>query len=145
MEGRYQLVSTFICPMNFIGEFVKPNLEYPIRLCVLDTEENFVIDIEHELKYKFIKTNGEYSLCIGEKAKIEENKRFGLFKIIYLEIPRESIEKAEKIIEKLKNGLTYPNGNDILTNEEYFTLINSTKNKEMSNKKVQKMIKRKKN
>ena len=144
MERRYQIINTFICPMNFIGEFVKPNLEYSIRLCVLDTEENFVIDIEHELMYKFIKTNGEYSLCVGEKAKIEENKRFGLFKIIDLEIPRESIEKAEKIIKKLKNKFTYPNGNDILTNEEYWELVNAKKNK-ISNKKVQKMIKRKKN
>jgi len=145
MNERYTIINTYICPFSFVNEYVKPNFDYPIRLCVLDTQKNIIVDIEHELMYDFIKTNENINLCIGEKKKIKENKRFGIISIIDLDSEKETLEKAKKIIENLKNDFKYPDGNDILNNEEYLYLINNQEKNEMSKKQVQKIIKRKKN
>ena len=64
MKNRYRINMLYICPFVFLsGINIMPDLNYPPRLCVIDKEEGFAIDIENNLKYDFLESSSRLKIC----------------------------------------------------------------------------------
>ena len=141
MENRYDTFEFYICTFKIKENGVVPNItDYPYRrLCVVDNKRKKVIDIEHELEYDYIETMSQLYFINESSKKIKENKRAAIFPVIVLSLKLDQRKKVSSIINKIENGYQFPDGNDVLSNQEY---LNSFK-KEKSKAKI-KCFKRKK-
>lgn len=144
----YEIVKIHICNFEKKDDCLKVNLnDFPERLCVIDNKNDVVIDVETKHKYPYIRTiSMMYFLNEMEAKKITIGKRVACFEYSFLSLSRlnsKELIECEKIIESLKQGIQYPDGNDILTNEQYLALINKTKIHEEPIKTLKKRKKRK--
>lgn len=144
MKNKYSINTVHICPFIFLsGINVVPNLNYPRRLCVIDKEEGFAIDINTELKYDYIETPSR--LYIGSMIdKIKDDRRVAILSNFGPENIHLKYESGLKIIEQLESGRKFVNGNDVYNNEQYLEYLNqeSIENQE-NNKKLKKVRKKK--
>lgn len=142
MEERFRIAETLICPFILRGDGkAAPDERYSLRLCVIDEENEIAIDIKHKLQYNYIRTKS--ALYMQSKAinYIKDNKRAAVFACVTLlsSISDNKVLKDSKeIIENLKNGKRYPDGNEVLNNGEYLDLIT----KERIGQKVKKIGKK---
>ena len=133
-----------ICTFTFEKYGIRPNLnKYPFtRLCVIDTENKIVIDVNHGCKYDFLESTSMISFMNGASKKIKENKRAAFNPITFLGYGTiDDEKKTQDIVNKLKNGYEFLDGNDLYSNEEYLELV--TKESEESLKKRSKPVKQK--
>ena len=128
---KYDICWLQICPFDRLeGGILKPNRDdYPYRLCVLDRESSIAIDVKDEVSYEYIRTSTVYFLN-QESKKIEKDKRYAIMEInLYMKgIEKEDYIRANGIINKLKAGKEFIDGNSI-SNEEYLKNINNENNK----------------
>ena len=145
MNKKYQVNQVNICPFKISERGVRPMLnEYPTaRLCVIDKEEGFVIDVNHELKYDFLESSSMLYLINGASKKIRENRRVALNPLVNLGISDEDQKKVENVLYKLEIGYEFEDGNDVLSNEEYLRKIEEEK-QAIKEKPKTKKLKRKK-
>ncbi len=126
-NNRYSICWLQICPFERLeGGLLKPNRDdYPYRLCVLDKEKSFAIDVKSGVSYEYIRTSLVYFLN-GEAKKIENNKRYAIMELhlSILGIDSKDYEYANNILNDLRNGEEFINGNTI-SNEEYLEYINN--------------------
>lgn len=117
-----------ICPINCLDRgYIIHKGEYDYRWCIIDNNNNYAIDIEHELKYNYIKTmNGIYFVDESQKL-IEDGKRVAIFPVNNLEIPKNILIKSKKIINLLDQGVEFKNGNDVYNNDDYLEKIKEFK------------------
>ena len=132
MNDRYKVCWLQICPFERLkGNILRPNRDdYPYRLCVLDKEVNIAIDVKTEMRYDYIRTSMVYFLN-EESKKIQDNKRYAIMELhlSVLGIKKEEYLHANLIVNKLKYGKEYKDGNTI-SNEEYLEYISKeNKNK----------------
>ena len=145
MSKKYQVNQVNICPFKISDRGFMPMLnEYPTaRLCVIDKEEGFVIDVNHELKYDFLESSSMLYLINGASKKIRENRRVALNPLVNLGISDEDQKKVENVLYKLEIGYEFEDGNDVLSNEEYLRKIEEEK-QVINEKPKTKKLKRKK-
>ena len=137
-EKKYSVVKALICPFYRTKNKVEFDDEHfkESRLCVINSDESYVIDVFHGLKYQYIKTvNGLYYKQ-GEIKKIGDRKRYAIYSN-YFGCTQEEVAIANKFINLLENNYEFPDGNEMLDNIQYYDLIQREKN----NRK--KLIKRK--
>ena len=126
MENKYRISEVNICTFTFEEHGIRPNLNsYPIvRLCVIDKDNNIAIDVNHGCKYDFLESTSMISFMNGASKKIKENKRAAFNPIAFLGFENKEDEiKTQDIINKLKNGYEFLDGNDLYNNEEYIELV----------------------
>ena len=125
MNEKYSVNELNICTFKIENGKIKTNLnEYPqTRLCVIDKENNFAIDVRHKLKYDYIETvSGLYFVSCAFN-KIRNNRRVAVFPLVNLGITKEERLLVNDVIDKLESGYQFQDGNSALTNEEYLGLI----------------------
>lgn len=149
-EKRPLIARVHICCFDKFDETIlKTDLnEYPDRLCIVDEENDMIIDVETKHRYTYVRTMSMlYFLNELERKKIKLGKRFGCFKYdnSLLKISSDELKQCREIINLLKQGFVFPDGNDELTNEEYLELINKSKTKEKKSEPSKIMIKKRKN
>ena len=107
------------------------------RLCIIDPDESFVIDVMNGLKYNYIKTiNGVY--IMPDKLNNIENGKIYAICSNHLNITNPKlIKRINTIISLIEEGYGFIDGNEVLDNVEY----NNLKKEE---KKYKKFLKRKK-
>lgn len=77
------------------------------------------------MKYKYFRLiNGIY--YFNDLSDIKDNKRIAMEPYSTGYLDNKIMKKIEAIINNLENGKEYPDGNDVLTNDEY--LKNTHKN-----------------
>ena len=137
MDKDYVITELYICTFDLSREkIISPNLDYPTRFCVLDKKRKIAVDIEHELQYDYIETISRLYFVENAAKKIKNNLRAAIFPY-HMPYKENDINiKGYKIIEQLKKGVIFQDGNDALSNEDYLNLVKKEKPK--------KMIKRKK-
>ena len=116
MPDKYVIKDVNICTFSFDQNGnIKPNLnDYPIiRTCVIDTEKNIAIDINHELEYDYIETHSRLYFINGASKKIIENKRAAIFSYYIMSLDKKVEDKAKSIIKRLEKGTKFPDGNDV--------------------------------
>ncbi len=121
-KQRYTLEQVNICTFAIGGgQFIRPNLEdYPnLRLCVIDNQDSIAIDVNHQLKYDYLKTQSMLYFLNDVSKKIKPEKRAAVFSNINFGFDEDQIRKANKIIKKLQKGYVFKDGNEVLNNEEY--------------------------
>ena len=126
MPEKYQIKDVNICTFSFDKEgSIKPNLnEYPyIRTCLIDTEKNIAIDINHEVEYDYLQTQSRLYFINGASEKIKENKRAAIFSYYVVSVDPEVEKKAKDIVKKIEKGVKFPDGNDVLSNEDYLIRV----------------------
>ena len=124
-KPRYTLEQVYICTFSMNGEkYIQPNLnEYPnLRLCVIDNEDSIAIDINHELKYDYLKIQSMLYFLNDASKKIRIGKRAAIPSSVSYEYDEDKIKKANKIVKKLQKGYVFKDGNEVLGNEEYIKL-----------------------
>ena len=146
MSKKYQVNHVNICPFKITDRgFIPMRNEYPTtRLCVIDRDEGFAIDVNHELKYDFLESSSMLYFMNGASKKIKENKRAAINPITNLGLSEEDKKKVENILWKLEIGYEFEDGNDVLSNEEYLRKIEEEKQKIEEKPKVKRLSKRKK-
>lgn len=143
MENKPRITKLHICCFEKYSEnILKMNMEkYPERLCIIDDANNIVIDVGTRHKYEYVKTiNMLYFLSDLEAKKVSPGKRVGCFEYSFLSmgnLTSDELKNCKEIIELLKQGHEFLDGNQELTNEEYLELINTQKKEEQ----VKKMVK----
>ena len=145
MGERFFVREIHVCPFDRtdIGK-LRPNLEeYPTRYCVIDKEKQIAIDIELKLKYDYIETISWLHFVNQSYEKIKEDKRVAVYPYKLINDNDFDLVEAIKIINKLKKGYEYPDGNELYNNEKYLEYINEEKIKK-DNRKTKKLGKRKK-
>lgn len=149
MEKKPRITKLHICCFEKYNEnILKMNLEkYPERLCVIDDINNIVVDVETRHEYEYVKTvNMLYFLSDLEAKKISPGKRVACFEYSFLSfgnLSSDELKNCKEIIELMKKGHKFPDGNQKLTNEEYLELINTQKIEEQPKKMVKTRKKRK--
>ena len=147
MNSKYGVNKMHICTLDEVGNgYIKPNLnEYPeTRLCVVDSDKGIVVDVLHQLQYDYIETINRLYLINKLRSKIKDNKRIAIFPYKLICMSREESYKVEDIINKLKNGYKFCDGNDVYNNEEYLNELKKEKRIRETNNGIKKLIKRKK-
>jgi len=147
-NDNYKIAKIHICNFEKKEDFLKVNLnKFPERLCIIDEKNDIAVDVETKHQYPYIRTvSMMYFLNDTEVKKIKIGKRFACFEYFFLTLSglnSEELIECKKIIESLKKGIKYPDGNDMLTNEQYLELINENKIQKQSNKILKKSKKRK--
>ena len=148
-EKRFRITKLHICSFEkYDDRYLKKDLEkYPERLCIIDDQTNIVIDVETKHKYEYIKTiNGLYFFSEFGSKVVPIGKRVGCFEYSYISIGNlssDELRECKEIINLLKKGFSFPDGNEQLTNEQYLELINRPKLEEESKKMFKSRKKRK--
>ena len=141
-DKRYSINRVLLCTFDKSLEgLIKINSEYyPERWCVIDTEANKAIDIKMGLQYDFIPTLSGLHLASKAASLIKENKRAAIHDMIPFSYDDGILEQGNEIIEKLKSGYVYPDGNEALNETEYFEALELEKAQEEKNqlKKIKK-------
>jgi len=149
---RFRVVNIHICCFDR-GEKDKFKLDfnkYPTRLCVIDEEKEVAIDVETMHQYPYIKTVGMLDLLDDAQAKkVKLGQRAAVVEYIdltYYTLDSKTLIKCENIINCLKQGIDFPDGNKELTNEQYLKMLRKQKNDkyENSNEKSKKKCKKRK-
>lgn len=144
MNDRFLITGIYICPVDRVGVgFFKPNLNYPVRFCVIDKKNELAIDIKTKLKYDYILTANHKDFIDHSDKKIRPNRRVAIFPNSSLGYGNYDIEAVKQIIEKLKNNERFPDGNDVLNNEKYLEYIEREESTK-TNTKTKKIGKRRK-
>lgn len=144
MNSKYDIVILRICPFKILGGInILPDLSYPARLCVVDKEKGFAIDVEMGLKYDYLETFSR--LYIDSVAnKIFNSRRVAIPYIFNCSAVKINKQKASKIIMGLSQDEEFLDGNLVLDNEKYLEIING-KNKTVKKYKLLQLKKKAKN
>lgn len=144
MNSKYDIVTLRICPFKILGGInILPDLSYPARLCVVDKEKGFAIDVEMGLKYDYLETFSR--LYIDSMAnKIFNSRRVAIPYIFNCSAAKINKRKASKIIIDLLQGEDFLDGNLVLDNESYLQTI-SSKNEVLKKCKLLQLKKKAKN
>ena len=148
-EKKLRIARLHICNFeNYNENILKMNLQkYPDRLCIIDDENDIVIDVETKHRYQYVRTiNMLYFLSDFESKKVSVGKRVGCFEYSYLSLDKltsDELKQCKEIINLLKQGFIFPDGNEELTNEQYLELINTPKMDEEPKKMIKSRKKRK--
>lgn len=138
MNKNYSVEQVFICPFEINDDSYEPKVgDYQFRWCVIDELKKIAGDIEHELKYNYIKTLNNRNFVDESYNLIEKDKRAAIFPVKNFDIPEDIFRKANMIITYLKLERDYRDGNEVYDNEKYLSIINgkSPKSKVKSKKK----------
>ena len=127
MEDRFKIEEIHICPVQKIGNSFKPNLEYPARLCVIDEEKEIAIDIETRLQYDYVKTISRLYFISQSYEKIKGDRRVAIFPLSTLILDEKYRVEGNFIIDQLKNGVEFQDGNEVFNNEQYLEYLNQEK------------------
>ena len=124
-KTRFTTAYLRICEFNKYDGVVSPiedDDKFPMRLCVIDTDQSIAVDVKTKLKYDYFETTESkiYFLC-NVKGKIHPEKRYGVFPVTAYNLDVEQTALVEQIINGLKNGEEYKDGNDIFPGEETYT------------------------
>jgi len=145
MSSNYGVEMLYICPfIRLSGLNIVPNLEYPERLCAIDKQKGFAIDVKTNLKYDYLETLSR--LYVGSIIEKTKDGRRVAIPARFCDVKSDKDYKiALKVINQLESGKDFPNGNDVLNNEEYLFLVQN-ENIEQKNDcvKSKKRVKRKK-
>lgn len=121
---RFLVAQMFICPFVIRDDKgIVPDLNYPLRFCVIDKERKIVVDIKNKLKYDYVETISMLYFINDSLKKIRNNKRVGVFPVLPIPIDLEINELSNDIITKLENSEDFKEGNEVLSNEEYLKSI----------------------
>lgn len=125
MSNKYSVNEVSICTFTFEDGIIKSNLnEFPqTRLCVINKEAGFAIDVRHELKYDFLETVSGLYFVSRAIDKINGNKRVAVFPLVNLGLTEEERVMVNNIIKKLEAGCEFIDGNDALSNDEYLKVL----------------------
>ena len=128
-EKKFFAVKAIISP--FTKTKTKTTFDYDnfaeSRLCVIDSDETFVVDVIHGLKYDYIKTiNGVYYKP-GEMEKIVDGQRYAIYSD-YIGCTEGEQKMALEAIRLLEEGYEFPEGNEVLNNIDYYNVIQNEKN-----------------
>lgn len=127
MEDRFKIEEIHICPVLKIGNSFKPNLEYPTRYCVIDEEKEIAIDIETKLQYDYVKTISRLYFISQSYEKINGDRRVAIFPLATLICGGKYRVEGNFIIDQLKNGVEFQDGNEVFNNEQYLEYLNQEK------------------
>lgn len=124
MEERFSVKEIYICPVErpSVG-VLKPNLEYPTRYCVIDEEKEIAIDIKTKLKYDYIRTMSHLYFISQSYEKIKGDKRVAIIPFKIMNDNNYDFVEAVKIINKLKSGIEFQDGNEVYNNKQYLEYI----------------------
>ena len=126
MNKKYSVNEVNICTFRIENGKIKTNLnKYPqTRLCVIDKEAAFAIDVRHKLKYDYLETVSGLYFVSCALDKLKNNRRVAVFPLVNLGISQEEKELVNDVIEKLESGYEFQDGNTALSNEDYLRLVN---------------------
>ena len=141
-DANYRIVQMHICSFERRDGILSLDMKkYPERLCVHDKKNNIIIDVETGHKYPYVRILNMQEVYYKEDAKmLTPDKRVGC--IEYAPIPynldKETLKLCRNIINLLQNGNFFPDGNKILSNEQYLEMINNSKKSAKTKKIVRK-------
>lgn len=127
MENEnYKIVKMHICKFERKEKVLSLNLnKYPARLCVLDKVRKVAVDVNTAYEYPYVKViNMTY--IDNDGIEFNEQKRYACIEydsLLSSEIKKEELLLCKEILNLLKQGVTFPDGNKELTNEEYIEML----------------------
>lgn len=132
---KYEICWLQICPFNVESKYDSKRIyipdreNYPYRLCVLDKNKKVAVDVLLKKSYTYIETSLMYFLG-NEASKIEKDKRYACMKLANHMLPcsNDDCIKAIQVLNDMKNGFEYEDGNGI-SNSEYLEIINDDQQK----------------
>ena len=132
MENEnYKIVKMHICRFERTEKGLALNLnKYPERLCVLDKNRKVAVDVKTAFEYPYIKViNMAY--VVNDGVKVNDQRRYACIEYNSLlgpDIKKEELLLCKEILNLLKQGVTFPDGNKELTNQEYMEMLKEEKN-----------------
>lgn len=132
MGERFFVKQIHICPFDRtdLGKLSPKINEYPARYCIIDEEKQIAIDIELKLKYDYVETISWLNFINQSYEKIQDDKRVAVCPYRLMNDNDFDLVEAIKIINNLKNGYEYPDGNETYNNQQYLEYIALEKAKE---------------
>ena len=132
MENEnYKIVKMHICRFERTEKGLALNLNnYPERLCVLDKNRKVAVDVKTAFEYPYVKIiNMTY--IANEDVNINDQKRYACIEydsFLGIDVKKEDLLLCKEILNLLKQGVTFPDGNKELTNQEYMEMLKEEKN-----------------
>ena len=137
-NDRFSINEMFVCTFRKAEDnaYFAQIGKYPTRWCVVDMEQGIVIDIKMGLKYEYIETTSYLNFLNNSYKKIKGDKRAAYKPMQSIYIDPEIYAKGKEIIEKLKNGYEFVDGNDLYSNEEYLKYLEQEGKETLSKEKT---------
>ena len=136
MDERFDILKICICPVTRVGNLkFLPDSNYPRRCCVIDNEKEIAVDIKTKLKYDYIKTASYLYFINKSYKKIKANERVAINSSNYFSMENINLDDVQKIIDVLKNGGDFQNGNEVYDNKAYLEYLKQEAQNESQNKK----------
>ena len=128
---NYKIVQMHICSFERKDGMLAFDMsKYPQRLCIHDKKNKMIVDVETQHQYPYVRIlNMQYFYDIEEIKLLTPDKRVGCMEYATI-IPifdSSTIEKCKNIIDLLKKGVAFPDGNQVLSNEQYLEAIKQPK------------------
>ena len=137
-DKNYKIVKMHICSFERKNGILLFDMnKYPERLCVHDKKNKIIIDVETGHKYPYVRVLNMQSFYNVEEIKdLTQDKRVGCmeYATCIVELNKETLKSCKNIIKLLQDGKCFPDGNEILSNEQYLEMINESKNNEKTKK-----------
>ena len=131
-DKDYKILKMHICSFERKNGILTFDMEkYPERLCVFDKNKKIVIDVETWHKYPYIRVlNGQSFYDITDVKMLTPNNRVACMEYATFihDLEKDVLEKCQKVIKLLQKGHEFPNGNEMLSNEDYLKFINNKEN-----------------
>ena len=130
-DKDYRIVQMHICSFERKNGVLTFDMnKYSERLCVHDKKNKIVIDVETKHQYPYVRVlNMQTFYDMDEVKMLTPDKRVGCMEYVTVifELNKEQLIACKKIISLLKKGKSFPNGNEVLSNEQYLEVINNSK------------------
>lgn len=137
-DKNYKIVRMHICSFERKnGALTFDMKKYPERLCIYDKKNKVVIDVETSHSYPYVRVLYQQMFYDVEEVKtLTQDKRVGCieYAALIFELDKKQLKKCRNIIKALQDGKSFPDGNQILSNEQYLEMINNKENPDKTKK-----------
>lgn len=132
MENEnYKIVKMHICKFERTEKGLALNLnKYPERLCVLDKNRKVAVDVNTCFEYPYVKVMN-MTYIVNDGIKVNDQKRYACIEygsLLGPDVKKEELLLCKEILNLLKQGVTFPDGNKELTNQEYMEMLKEEEN-----------------
>lgn len=143
-KNKIRIAKIHICSFERVSskDFKFNTEKYPERLCVIDENNKIAVDVETKHQYPYVETTSTLHFINNMYInQINEGQRVACFGYVIIlpthDLSSKELDECNKIINLLKQGKNFKDGNKELTNEEYLEMINNSKH-ETKIKKIRK-------
>ena len=122
--GSYKITKTSICSLRRTEEGIVCRYLSHDRICIIDEEKGFAIELDTYLKYPYLKTLDVNKFKDPSRlADINDGDMVVCFVFHLLEISEQELKKVNGVCKLLQKGTEFPSANEVIDESAYRKMV----------------------